>query len=635
MTVIYKRKERTSEALRQTVAKDFPMSLVIQGSQPVSAPSALSNARQRGRFTHTSPASSPWKWRLFFLIFLILFYIMEVLWMGPVDGINDDWGMHSALSGAYLGSPDAHVLFFLYPLSWLLSKLYGLCSFIPWFGLFQHGVHIACLYAVYKRCMQIMSRHECPDSFWKPALTICCILFLVIDLNVLTQAQYTTTAGLAAAAAVFYFTTTRTNTGVRSFLTENIPAFLFAWISFSMRQNIFYLMIPMAGMLWLAKWAVAYRSGYSQIASKLLGFALILILGMGSLYGLDAVAYSDQEWRDFKKINHYRERVGDFYTWPEYEECAEALESLGITEEDYMYRRAGAPHIGYGMSVEDWKQMHDIAKDCYYARTTLKERLKNIFIGGFSVFLYEDGMQPANVLIPLLTAATLLLCLLHRSYNAFLVYALYFIGRTVSWGYVLYEGRFPKRIIQPLIMMDYAILFGILLGLNLLRLERSKHYAIILPFIFLLSAASLVMTKNNVDANYHIHRDTWEELKAYCHAHPDNFYIWTYNSGTLENYCESPFDLTLDTYNNFIYTNWGVILNPNSKKKLALHGIGNYGQDLIDSENTYFILQEAPYNDEHPVIMYFRHTYDAACETADTFTAGDTKYMVYQLRAKK
>ena len=143
------------------------------------------------------------------------------------------------------------------------------------------------------------------------------------------------------------------------------------------------------------------------------------------------------------------------------------------------------------------------------------------------------------------------------------------------------------------------------------------------------------MTKNNVDANYHIHRDTWEELKAYCHAHPDNFYIWTYNSGTLENYCESPFDLTLDTYNNFIYTNWGVILNPNSKKKLALHGIGNYGQDLIDSENTYFILQEAPYNDEHPVIMYFRHTYDAACETADTFTAGDTKYMVYQLRAKK
>ncbi len=554
--------------------------------------------------------------------------------MEPVDGINDDWGMYSTLSGAYLGSPDAHVLFFLYPLSWFLSKLYGLCSFIPWFGIFQHAVHIACLYAVYSRCMHILCRHECPDAFWKPALTICCILFLIIDLNVLTEAQYTTTAGLAAAAAVFYFITTRSNVSVPAFLVGNIPAFIFAWISFSMRQNIFYLMLPMAGMLWISKWIVAYRSGYGQIALKLLGFALILGLGMGALYGLDAAAYSDQEWRDFKRINHYRERVGDFYTWPEYEECADALETLGITEEDYMYRRAGAPHIGYGMSVDDWKQMHDIARDCYYARTTPTGRLKNILIGAFSVFLYEDGMQPANVLVPLLTLAALLLILLRHNRSALLVYILYFIGRTVSWGYVLYEGRFPKRIIQPLITMDYAILFGILFGLNLLRSEHAKRYLFILPVIFLLSAASLIMTKNNVDANYHAHQDTWEELKAYCHAHPDNFYIWTYNSGTLENYCESPFDLTLDTYNNFIYTNWGVILNPNSRKKFTQHGIGNYGQDVIDSENTYFIMQEAPYNDEHPVIMYFRHTYDAVSETADTFTAGGSRYMVYQLRPK-
>lgn len=634
MTVIYKRKECISKAFRRTVAKDSPMSLVIQGSQPVSIQSALSKTRRRGGFIHTPPASSSWKWRLFFFIFLILFYIMEILWMEPVDGINDDWGMYSTLSGAYLGSPDAHVLFFLYPLSWFLSKLYGLCSFIPWFGIFQHAVHIACLYAVYSRCMHILCRHECPDAFWKPALTICCILFLIIDLNVLTEAQYTTTAGLAAAAAVFYFITTRSNVSVPAFLVGNIPAFIFAWISFSMRQNIFYLMLPMAGMLWISKWIVAYRSGYGQIALKLLGFALILGLGMGALYGLDAAAYSDQEWRDFKRINHYRERVGDFYTWPEYEECADALETLGITEEDYMYRRAGAPHIGYGMSVDDWKQMHDIARDCYYARTTPTGRLKNILIGAFSVFLYEDGMQPANVLVPLLTLAALLLILLRHNRSALLVYILYFIGRTVSWGYVLYEGRFPKRIIQPLITMDYAILFGILFGLNLLRSEHAKRYLFILPVIFLLSAASLIMTKNNVDANYHAHQDTWEELKAYCHAHPDNFYIWTYNSGTLENYCESPFDLTLDTYNNFIYTNWGVILNPNSRKKFTQHGIGNYGQDVIDSENTYFIMQEAPYNDEHPVIMYFRHTYDAVSETADTFTAGGSRYMVYQLRPK-
>ena len=607
------------------------MSLVTQGSQPASSLLFRSDARLRRRSKHTSSISPAWQWRLFFLFFVILFYLIEILWIGPVDGINDDWGMYSALSGAYLGYPEAHVLFFLYPLSWLLSKLYTLCSFIPWFGIFQHGVQIACLYAIYKRSMQIWYRHNSPDTLWKPALTLTCILFFIINLNVISEAQYTTTAGLAAAAAVFCFITTRTGTSVASFFKGCIPTFIFAWISYSMRQNIFYLMLPMAGMIWLSKWINAYRNGYEEIARKLLGFALILLSGMGILYVLHVAAYSDQKWSDFRQINHYRERVGDFYTWPEYEECADILEELGVTAEEYSYRRGGAPCIGYGMTVEDWKQMHDIARECYLARTDTSSRLKNIVKGGIFVFFYEDGMQPANVLVLLLMLMTLLLILIQRNYSALFVFILYFIGRMVSWVYVLYEGRFPKRIIQPLITMDYVILLGIILSFNLLNAEHAKRYAIILPVIVLLSASSLLITKNNVYANYRIHQDTWEELKAYCHSNPDNLYIWTYNSGTLENYCESPFDMTLDTYDNFIYTNWGVICNPNTKTKLAQYGVENLGQDLIDSNNTYFILQEAPHNNEHPVIMYFRHTYNAECEVTDTFVAGDTTYAVYQL----
>lgn len=609
------------------------MSLVTQGSHPTSMP--LSDVRMRRKFKSASSVPSAWQWRLFFLIFVILFYLIEIIWIGPVDGINDDWGMYSTLSGAYLGYPEAHVLFFLYPLSWLLSKLYSFCSFIPWFSFFQHGVQIASLYAIYKRSIQIWYRHGSPDTLWKPALTLTCILFFIVDLNVISEAQYTTTAGLAAAAAVFCFITTKTGTSTASFLKNSIPTFIFAWISYSMRQNIFYLMLPMAGMLWLSKWINAYRNNYKAIACKLLGFAFIVLAGMGILYSLNAAAYSEQKWSDFRQINHYRERVGDFYTWPEYEECADALTELGITEEEYAYRRGGAPCIGYGMSVEDWRQMHDIARDCYLARTDTSSRLKNIIKGAVFVFFYEDGMQPANVLVLLLMAAVLLMILIQRNYRALLVFILYFTGRMVSWIYVLYEGRFPKRIIQPLITMDYVILFGIILSFNLLNAAKAKRYAIILPVVILLSASSLLITRNNVYANYRIHQETWEELKAYCHSHPDNLYIWTYSSGTLENYCESPFDMTLDTYNNFIYTNWGVVCNPNTRTKLARYGVENLGQDLIDSNNTYFILQEAPHNEEHPVIMYFRHTYDAECEVADTFTAGDTDYMVYQLHKKQ
>lgn len=598
------------------------MSLIRPGIQPAFG--------QTGK-TDKEKNSSPLLPDLFFFLLLAAFYAMELLVVKPVDGINDDWGMYSILSGAYTGTPDAHVMFFLYPLSWLLAKLYTLWGAVPWYGLFQHGIQILSLFAVYRRTLQIRRRHNPQASFVCPALTVFLFLFFLVDLNVLSEAQYTTTAGLAAAAALFCFITARISQPVKSFFLDNLPTLFFAWISYSMRQNIFYLMLPMAGMLWLSKWMLSYRNGYENTAVKLLGFALSLVLGMGLLWGANALAYSEPEWSDFRKINHYRERVGDFYSWPEYEECPNELAALGLDEEAYMYRRNGAPHIGYGMSVDDWRQMHDIAKKCYLARTSLKSRLKNVAVGAVNVFFYQDGMQPANLLAGLLLILTLILIFANRNACALFVYLMYLFGRCVSWGYVLYEGRFPKRIIQPLVTVDFLILLGILLAFNLLPLERTSYNRIMLPFILTLSIVSVFITRENVAENYRAHEETWQGLKEYCLSHPDHFYIWTYGSGTLEHFCETPFAAGQNVYQNFIYTNWGVICNPNTQKKLAAQGIGSFGRDLVDSDHVYFILQEAPHNEEHPVVMYFRHTYQAGLQVADTFTAGDTTYFVYQL----
>ncbi len=576
--------------------------------------------------------SSPLWWDLFFLLLLTLFYALLLTVIKPVDGINDDWGMYSTLSGAYTGTPDAHVMFFLYPLAWLLAKLYTLCSFIPWYGLFQHGVQIACLFAVYRRFLRLRRRHNPKASFLAPALSAFLFLFFIVDLNVISEVQYTTTAGLAAATALFCFITARISQSAAGFFLDNVPTLLFSWISFSMRQNIFFLMLPMAGMLWLSKWIIARKSGTENMAGKLLGFALLLCLGLGILWGANAAAYASPEWSDFRKINHYRERVGDFYGWPQYEECRDELEALGLDEEAYMYRRCGAPYIGYDMSVEDLKQMHDIARSCYLARTRLTDRLKNIAVSLFNVFFYGGGMQPANLCAGLLLLLTPVLIFYHRSLPALFVYLMYLFGRSVSWIYVLYGGRFPRRIVQPLITVDFLVLCGILLAFNLLYSERKNSYALILPVLFALSILSVVITTKDVKENYRIHEEVWQGLKSYCFSHPDNFYIWTYASGTLEHFCETPFAPGQDTYQNFMYTNWGVVCNPNTQKKLAAWDIGEFGQDLVKSDRVYFILQDAPYNEEHPVVMYFRHTYHAELTVADTFTLDGLTYMVYQLR---
>ncbi len=567
-----------------------------------------------------------------FIIFLAAFYAFVLLYIKPVDGINDDWGMYSILSGAYTGSPDTHVLFFLYPLSWLLCELYQMNSSIPWYGIFQHSVHVLCIFLVYRRSMQLWRKHASSHAVIFPALTILGLLFFIIDFNVICEAQYTTTAGFVAATALFYFITTRSSESILVFLRGNIPTLLLAWLAFCMRRNVLYMMLPIAGMLWLAKWAISRQKSYSHYILKLFSFAAILLAGAGILAGIHAHAYAQDEWADFIKINHYRERIGDFYTWPEYEECADRLSAIGIDEETYHYRRAGAPYIGHQMSLEDWEAMHDIAKDCYHARTSVLSQIKNILKGSITVFLYQDGMQPANLCAAILLLLVLFCILYQRNLVALAVYLFYLFGRSVAWGYVLFEGRFPKRIVQPLITADFMVLLGILLAFNLLNLKRQKIYAFLLPCIIILSAVSVYCTKTNIDASYHANQPVWDDLKEYCYSHPDNFYIWTYDSGTLDNYCESPFDTTLDTYQNFFYTNWGVVCNPNSKKKLAKHGIENFGEDLAASQNVYFIFRKGLYHKEHPVIMYFRHTYQVGCELADTFRAGGYDYEVYQLR---
>lgn len=602
------------------------MSLVNSGTQPAFGYKANRSPRRE--------PSSPLQWALLFFLLLMGFYAVELLWIGPVDGINDDWGMYSILSGAYTGTPDAHVMFFLYPLSWLLSKLYTLYSAIPWYGIFLHGVQIASLFAVYQRGMRIRVRHNPQEPFYKAALIGFLLLFFIVDLNVLSEAQYTTTAGLSAAAALFSFTTARVNQSKAGFFLDNVPTLLLAWLSFGMRQNIFFLCLPMAGMLWLSKWILSRKNKCEDAAFKLLGFALLLLLGMGILWGINAAAYASPEWSDFRKINHYRERVGDFYSWPEYEECREQLQALGMDEEAYMYRRNGAPHIGYGMSVSDWEKMHDIARTCFQNRTDPKERLKQMAVSSVNVFFYQDGMQPANLLAGILLLLTPALIFLHRSAHALFVYLMYLFGRSVSWLYVLYEGRFPKRIVQPLITADFLVLFGILLAFNLLSLEKTRRYFIAFPMVLLLSLLSLSLTRKNVAENYRVHEETWRDLRAYCADHPENFYIWTYGSGTLEHFYETPFGKGQDAYQNFLYTNWGVVCNPNTQKKLDAHGIGDFGRDLVENEHVYFILQEAPYNEEHPVLMYFRHAYLAELVTADTFTAGDTVYYVYHLEPR-
>ena len=67
---------------------------------------------------------------------VIALFFIPALFFDFYYDLNDDVLLKDILSGAYSGSPDAHSIQMLYPVSFLISLLYRIFPALPWQGLF-------------------------------------------------------------------------------------------------------------------------------------------------------------------------------------------------------------------------------------------------------------------------------------------------------------------------------------------------------------------------------------------------------------------------------------------------------------------------------------------------------------------
>ena len=72
--------------------------------------------------------------------------------------LNDDVLIKDIVSGAYTGTPDAHSIQMLYPISFCISLLYRLIPVLPWQGIFLCGVHGVCFYLIAKRTLTFLDK---------------------------------------------------------------------------------------------------------------------------------------------------------------------------------------------------------------------------------------------------------------------------------------------------------------------------------------------------------------------------------------------------------------------------------------------------------------------------------------------
>ena len=93
------------------------------------------------------------------------------------------------------------------------------------------------------------------------------------------------------------------------------------------------LCLPLAGAGGLCIWGREKPIFSKESLRHYLGLFAALVIGMGVFYGLDVLAYSDPDWKDFRQFFDERTILYDYHLdfVEQYDENREAYEETGVS----------------------------------------------------------------------------------------------------------------------------------------------------------------------------------------------------------------------------------------------------------------------------------------------------------------
>lgn len=569
-----------------------------------------------------------------FLIVILTFYFYLFKEFTPVFGINDDWTVYMVLSGSYLGEPDPYVLFFLYPLAWLICKLYGLTTAIPWYGLILHGCFILSGFWIFIRCYKRINAKRLVLAV--SAL----VIFLFSCIRMLVAIQYTHAATVCGAAAIFCFVTADTkNADWKKYLWANIPTIFMAALALCIRQNAAYMCLPVAGMVFLAKWFVEDKEINLNVIKKYGMFFVTLVGVLGSLLLTHKIAYSSDLWSEYADINYYREKVVDFYGTLSYEEMKDVAEEIGMSEDDYILREIMLPFYNADMPYSEFlKTMMERSKEKYDLEHPFEVRFREAN-ERIVASLFEENMKPQNIIFMILFVATCIWLIYKKEWIGFNFIAAYLFGRFFAWYFVLFNGRFPLRIPQCLYAIDILAVIGIWLYFAQQEKKENENRILTQIGIVIFAGSILISCYKGIEstkvseAYVEAFQDRWYGVKEYCMQRPENVYLLNGGSNTLFYFSDNILDTnTIGQLQNYYAISNFYSMSPNGFEKIGVPPGGNMAEELLEKDNVYWIYEKGSFSEEMFLHQYYKKYYKTfKCELVDTFSTETSTFEVYCL----
>ena len=496
------------------------------------------------------------------LVPLLLFMIWVFTKWYITYQVHDDRYMMECLSGKFLGYSDAHLVYIKYPLAFLIQCFYKLFPSHDWYAVVMVMTQFAMIgintYYIVRKQDGIAKKILSQVVFYS--------LFLLCWLNEVTRFTYSTVAAFVGVTVIVVYVLGEDR--IRDFALLLVLCF----ISFNMRTDLFLMVIPICGIIWIYK--MIYQK---ENRKKQLVFLGCLVGVIAVSIGWNHLAYSSDGWSNYVKYNKARTEVFD-YAYDDlidYDQNIEMYEELGISREQCAVLKS------YDLYLYD-KELIELVDDiasAYQNPRSVANRIKNA-IG----VVVKDGLLESKMmaLVSFAFWGMAGFCIIYYRDRKHAILAAFFACvHAILWFYLGYKDRILPRvshsmllmqIVTPLVCMYYVMIQNRAKEIKNNSIWRKVGYVGLIAIILAVSAYDVKLSGKMIRRNQS-EEESMDQyiIEEYCNSHPGNFYFLDVFS-VVE--CKYVFDFNNpNTYENFLSLGDWFSNSPIYPAKLEKEGI--------------------------------------------------------------
>lgn len=502
---------------------------------------------------------------------------------------NDDAMLRNIVSGNFTGTPEAHLIYIMYPLGLIWKGLYQIMPSTPWYDLFMVGTHYLCWFLLLKRILQQYEKKR--DKII--AAIVAFAMLMIIDLAYLVMHQYTVLASVLAATAIFWLITGTSKVG-REYWNDRIVCIVLLVLCLWLRKQVFLMALPIVFLVIVFD---ILQTANKSIRKHLFTHAGIFLAGIVLIvvasFALEYIAYDDGEWRDFKLYNEARTDIYDFYGIPDYEKYAEEYEMLGISYGDWI----AIDHYDSGMVANlSTDRMCEIASWAI-ADKKEAEQYYSVFRQGLysagNILFYND-VQPIGLILSILYVVALIFAYRKEDKIGFLCICGMLLFQAIFIAYFMLQGRFPERISYGLYLMQLCYLVGWFTKQSKqfdYLFNKGRFWSAVVPIFILLVIAGLglyqVRMILNESQDIKEKAEDWQYINEYCSEHYDKRYCIVTKSFVFST--EMMFVQQNIEADNVIRLGSWIQNSPLEHTHNEEIGISSIAESIVESEDIFFI----------------------------------------------